>query len=56
MTVPGPARRRDDPDDRPNAFETLDGDLVLYDRTNADAWIQSSVSIDFEEVRATGPA
>jgi hypothetical protein len=29
---------------------------VLYDRSNADAWIQSSVSVDFEEIRATGPA
>jgi hypothetical protein len=37
----------DVPDDRPNAFETLDGDLVLYDRSMDDAWLQSSVSVPF---------
>ncbi|QLH77921.1 hypothetical protein HZS55_11710 [Halosimplex rubrum] len=37
-------------------FETIDGDLVLYDRENANAWIQASYAIDFEDVRATGPA
>ena len=55
MTALAP-RRDDEQNDRPKSFETLDGDLVLYDRSNADAWIQSSVSVDFEEIRATGPA
>jgi len=38
------------------SFETIDGDLVMYDRDNANAWIQTSYAIDFEDVRATGPA
>ncbi|WP_167837358.1 DUF7331 family protein [Halosimplex halophilum] len=38
------------------SFETIDGDLVLYDRENANAWIQTSYAIDFEDVRASGPA
>lgn len=53
MTAPQPAPDPTDTwDDRPNAFEMLDGDLVLYDRTNPDAWIQSSASVDFAEGRA----
>ena len=38
------------------AFETADGDVVFYDRENANAWIQSDYAIDFDDVRASGPA
>lgn len=51
MTAPAP-RHGDEPAERPKAFETIDGDLVLYDRSNTDAWIQSSVAVDFEALRA----
>jgi hypothetical protein len=57
MTVPAPTPRPDDePDDRPKSFETMDGDLVFYDKSNTEAWIQSSITIDLEEVRTTGLA
>lgn len=49
-------RRPERAADRCGTFETIDGDLVLYDRENADAWIQASYAIDFDDVRATGPA
>lgn len=37
-------------DGRCGAFELLDGDVVLYDRENAEAWIQASHAIDFENL------
>jgi hypothetical protein len=37
-------------------FETDDGDVVFYDRTNGDAWIQSDRVINFADVRVSGPA
>ncbi|WP_164471520.1 DUF7331 family protein [Halosimplex salinum] len=49
-------RRPDSAAEQCGTFETIDGDLVLYDRENANAWIQTSYAIDFEDVRATGPA
>ncbi|MFB6139651.1 MAG: hypothetical protein ABEJ26_04360 [Halosimplex sp.] len=49
-------RRTERTADRCGTFETVDGDLVLYDRENANAWIQASYAIDFEDVRADGPA
>ena len=36
-------------------FETEEGEVVFYDRENADAWIQSDYAIDFGAVRASGP-
>lgn len=42
--------------DRYGAFETAEGDTVLYDREDGTAWIQSDYAIDFEDVRASGPA
>jgi len=41
---------------RCGTFTTIDGDLVMYDRDNTNAWIQASYAIDFEDVRADGPA
>lgn len=35
-----------DRDERANAFRTVDGDVVLYDGRNAEAWIQSSYVVD----------
>ena len=49
-------RRSERADARCGTFETTDGDLMMYDRENANAWIQASYAIDFEDVRATGPA
>ena len=49
-------RTRPETGDRYGTFETADGDVVLYDRNDGNAWIQSDYVIDFEEVRATGPA
>lgn len=46
-------RREHDPDDRPRSFETIDGEVVMYDRTNPEAWIQSSVAVDFEDIWST---
>jgi len=37
-------------------FETDDGDVVFYDRSNGDAWIQSDRVINFADLRASGPA
>ncbi|WP_415381058.1 hypothetical protein [Halosimplex sp. TS25] len=48
-------RRPEGATDRCGTFETIDGDLVLYDRQNTEAWIQASYAIDFEDVRAYGP-
>jgi hypothetical protein len=44
------------PTDRYGSFETADGDVVLYDREDSTAWIQSNYAIDFEEIGASGPA
>jgi len=52
-TAPLPA---DQSDENPGAFETLDGEVVIYDQTNPDAWIQSTVSIDFDEIWETETA
>ena len=49
-------RRSERADAQCGSFQTTDGDLVMYDRENANAWIQASYAIDFEDVRATGPA
>lgn len=36
-----------DPDDeRYGAIETGDGDVVIYDRDNQSAWLQSDTTID----------
>jgi hypothetical protein len=42
--------------DRCSAFELLDGDVILYDERNPDAWIQSSAAVDFADVHGTGHA
>ena len=44
------------PADRYGSFETADGDVVLYDREDSTAWIQSNYAIDFDDIRASGPA
>ncbi|WP_436927364.1 DUF7331 family protein [Halosimplex amylolyticum] len=49
-------RRLERAADRCGTFETIDGDLVLYDRENTEAWIQASYAIDFEDVHAYGPS
>jgi hypothetical protein len=48
--------RPETPADRYGSFETEAGDVVLYDREDSTAWIQSNYVIDFEEIRASGPA
>ena len=40
---------------RCGTFTTVDGDLVMYDRDNANAWIQASYAIDIADVSADGP-
>jgi hypothetical protein len=47
---------RDGADDRCDAMELFDGDVVFYDRENPDAWIQSSVAIDFSDLWSPGAA
>ena len=49
-------RTRPETAGRYGAFETADGDTVLYDREDGTAWIQSDYAVDFEDVRASGPA
>jgi hypothetical protein len=49
-------RTRPETADRYGSFETAEGDTVLYDREDGTAWIQSDYAIDFEDVRASGPA
>jgi hypothetical protein len=56
MTVPTPRRADSTDEDTPRAFETLDGDVVLYDSSNPDAWIQSSLAVDIEATTGVDPA
>lgn len=48
-------RPETEPDGQCGTFETGEGETVVYDLENANAWLQSSYAIDFEDVRATGP-
>lgn len=49
------AERADGRTGRVAEFETIDGEAVIYDRDNAEAWIQSDATVSFGRTRPLGP-